>query len=220
MIRNPSQRLTRLRCSRRLRPRAAWNAPIETLQDRLGQGVAPSRLRLHGGSANAFLPEFLADYNRRFAVPPQNLPGTPTATGAARRRLPRPHPEPPRHPESSAATSPCRYQNREYQILGQGHGYRLRGKPPSPCARSFDGRHLPVVPGQDPRLPHPRSKAKTPDPSQTTKRASTAPSTTARCASGPTPQVQTLPRSPLEPLGSPPPSPFHPYPMTARLVPL
>jgi hypothetical protein len=45
---------------------------IQTLQDRL-----PKELRLRGISSpqagNAYLPEFIADFNRRFAVPPRSF---------------------------------------------------------------------------------------------------------------------------------------------------
>ena len=108
----------------------------ETLQDRLVK-----ELRLRGldsmEEANAFLPEFLADYNRRFAVPPQN------PQDAHRRVL---------HDDASvdlilslhatrklSRNLTLRYQNREYQILGQGQGYRLRTSPVTVC-EDFDGR--------------------------------------------------------------------------------
>ena len=107
----------------------------ETLQDRLVK-----ELRLCGidsmEEANAFLPEFLADYNRRFAVPPQN------PQDAHRRVL---------HDDASvdlilslhstrklSRNLTLRYQNREYQILGQGKGYRLRSSPVTVC-EAFDG---------------------------------------------------------------------------------
>ena len=108
----------------------------ETLQDRLVK-----ELRLGGldsmEEANAFLPEFLADYNRRFAVPPQN------PQDAHRRVL---------HDAASldlilslhatrklSRNLTLRYQNREYQILNQGQGYRLRSSPVTVC-EDFDGR--------------------------------------------------------------------------------
>ena len=108
----------------------------ETLQDRLVK-----ELRLRGldsmEEANAFLPEFMADYNRRFAVPPQN------PQDAHRRVL---------HDAASldlilslhatrklSRNLTLRYQNREYQILGQGKGYRLRSSPVTVC-EDFDGR--------------------------------------------------------------------------------
>ena len=108
----------------------------ETLQDRLVK-----ELRLRGldsiDDANAFLPEYMADHNRRFAVPPQN------PQDAHRRVL---------HDAASldlilslhatrklSRNLTLRYQNREYQILNQGQGYRLRSSPVTVC-EDFDGR--------------------------------------------------------------------------------
>ena len=108
----------------------------QTLQDRLVK-----ELRLRGidsiDHANAFLPEFLADHNRRFARPPQN------PQDAHRRVL---------HDAASldlilslhstrklSRNLTLRYQNHEYQILGQGKGYRLRSSPVTVC-EDFDGR--------------------------------------------------------------------------------
>ena len=107
----------------------------ETLQDRLVK-----ELRLRGldsmEEANAFLPEFMADYNRRFAVPPHH------PQDAHRRVL---------HDDASvdlilslhstrklSRNLTLRYQNREYQILNQGKGYRLRSSPVTVC-EAFDG---------------------------------------------------------------------------------
>ena len=81
--------------------------------------------------ANVFLPEFLADYNARFAVPPHN-----------------PHDahRPVLHDRASVdlilsihstrrlgRNLTLRYRNREYHILGQGKGYRLRSHPVTVC---------------------------------------------------------------------------------------
>ena len=108
----------------------------ETLQDRLVK-----ELRLRGldsmEEANAFLPEYMADHNRRFARPPQS------PHNAHRRVL---------HDPASldlilslhstrklSRNLTLRYKNREYQILGQGKGYRLRSSPVTVC-EDFDGR--------------------------------------------------------------------------------
>lgn len=108
----------------------------ETLQDRLVK-----ELRLRGldsiDEANAFLPEYMADHNRRFAVPPQN---------------PRDAHRPVLHDAASldlilslhstrklSRNLTLRYQNREYQVLNQGKGYRLRSRPVTVC-EGFDGR--------------------------------------------------------------------------------
>ncbi|HHH39046.1 MAG TPA: ISNCY family transposase [Sedimenticola sp.] len=107
----------------------------QTLQDRLVK-----ELRLAGifdiDSANAFLPGFLNDYNQRFAVPPQN------PTDAHRPVLHDPqeldlifslH----AHRKLSKNLT-LQYKNREYQLTGQGKGYRLRGAQVTVC-EAFDG---------------------------------------------------------------------------------
>jgi transposase len=107
----------------------------QTLQDRLVK-----ELRLRGISdidaANAFLPEFIADYNRRFAKPPQ------CPTDAHRPIL---HDASElalifsiHHPRKLSKNLTCQFQNREYQITGKGKGYRLRGSPVTLC-EGFDG---------------------------------------------------------------------------------
>lgn len=106
-----------------------------TLQDRLVK-----ELRLRGinsiDQANAFLPEFMEDYNRRFAVSPQS------PQNAHRPVLHDPatvdlilslH-----STRKLSKNLTLRYQNREYQILGQGKGYRLRSHPVTVC-EDFDG---------------------------------------------------------------------------------
>lgn len=107
----------------------------QTLQDRLVK-----ELRLAGiadiASANAFLPAFMADHNRRFAVAPQN------PADAHRPVL---------HSPEERALILCLHQsrklsknltlqhkNREYQLTGQGKGYRLRGAQVTVC-EAFDG---------------------------------------------------------------------------------
>ena len=107
----------------------------QTLQDRL---VKELRLRRIDDieSANAFLPAFIADYNQRFSVAPK------TSQNAHRKLL---------HdsaaldlilslhtPRKLSRNLTCRYRSREYQIQGQGHGYRLRGSTVTVC-ESFDG---------------------------------------------------------------------------------
>ena len=108
----------------------------QTLQDRLVK-----ELRLRGISdidaANAFLPEFTADYNRRFAKPPHS------ATDAHRPVL---HSAEElalilaiHHTRKLSKNLTCQFHNREYQITGQGQGYRLRGSLVTLCEH-FDGR--------------------------------------------------------------------------------
>ena len=96
----------------------------QTLRDRLVK-----ELRLRGvddmGAANAFLPEYMADYNRRFAVAPREPEN-------AHREVP--------HDAAELDLIHClhatrrlsknltfRYARREYQLTGRGRGYRLRG---------------------------------------------------------------------------------------------
>ena len=116
----------------------------ETLQDRLVK-----ELRLCGihsiDEANAFVPKYMADHNRRFARPPHN-----------------PHDahRPVLHdPDSLDLIVSChstrklsrnltlRYRNREYQVLNQGRGYRLRSSPVTVC-EDFDGRVTLLCQGQ------------------------------------------------------------------------
>ncbi len=107
----------------------------QTLQDRLVK-----ELRLRGicdiKTANAFLPEFIEDYNRRFAVPPQH------PTDAHRPLLHSPdelalilclH-----HTRTLSKNLTFQFKNREYQLQGQGKGYRLRGARLTLC-ETFDG---------------------------------------------------------------------------------
>ena len=107
----------------------------QTLQDRLVK-----ELRLAGISdieaANAFLPGFVQAYNERFAVSPQNPIDAhrPVLHAAeelglifslhAERKLSR--------------NLTFQYRNREYQLTGQGKGYRLRGARITVC-EGFDG---------------------------------------------------------------------------------
>ena len=102
----------------------------QTLQDRLVK-----ELRLRGiddmESANAYLPEYMADYNRRFAVAPRE-------PGDAHREVP--------HDAAELDLIHClhatrrlsknltfRYARREYQIVGRGRGHRLRGAGVTVC---------------------------------------------------------------------------------------
>ena len=143
----------------------------QTLQDRLVK-----ELRLRGiddiETANAFLTEFIADYNQRFSVAPK------TSRNAHRNLL---HDSAALNLILSLHTSrklsrnlTCRYRSREYQIQGQGRGYRLRGSTVTVC-ESFDGPISLLCQGKT--LDYECSlKASRPSP-QTTKKASAVPST-------------------------------------------
>lgn len=107
----------------------------QTLQDRLTK-----EMRLQGicsiDEANRFLPAFIEDYNRRFAVAPQ-------------------HPEDAHRPVLHSAEELAliftlhhvrklsknlafQFQNTEYQLTGYGQGYRLRSAQITVC-EAFDG---------------------------------------------------------------------------------
>lgn len=116
----------------------------QTLQDRLVK-----ELRLAGISdidaANAFLPTFLSDYNQRFPVPPQN------PTDAHRPVLHDPqeldlifslHAQ-----RKLSKNLTFQYKNREYQLTGQGKGYRIRGAQVTVC-ETFDGSVTLLYKGQ------------------------------------------------------------------------
>ncbi len=116
----------------------------QTLQDRLTK-----ELRLRDISdidaANAFVPAFLADYNRRFAKPPQST------TDAHRPVL---HSTEEldlilsiHHRRKLSKNLTCQFNNRQYQITGHGKGYRLRGSHVTLC-QAFDGRMTILSKGQ------------------------------------------------------------------------
>lgn len=107
----------------------------QTLQDRLVK-----ELRLQGidtiEEANRFLPTFMADYNRRFAVEPQH------ADDAHREVLHSPQ-ELERilclhHTRKLSKNLSLQFRNVEYQLQGYGNGYRLRGVTVTVC-EAFDG---------------------------------------------------------------------------------
>ena len=181
----------------------------QTLQDRLVK-----ELRLRGiddiQSANAFLPAFIADYNQRFSVAPQ------TSQNAHRNLL---------HdsaaldlilslhtPRKLSRNLTCRYRSREYQIQGQGHGYRLRGSTVTVC-ESFDGPISLLCQGKtlDYRV---LAQGQTPIPTDDEKSLCRTVDK-ARSLQRKRPKYKPAPDHPWNRLGSPPLSPFHPYPMTA-----
>jgi transposase len=106
----------------------------ETLQDRL-----VVELRLRGlttpEAAQAYLPEFIADYNRRFAHPPANR---------------RPAWRPP--PRDFAELLSCRYQ----RVVARDHTVRVAGRcldiPPGPHRRAYAGARVEVRECLDGRL--------------------------------------------------------------------
>lgn len=107
----------------------------QTLQDRLVK-----EMRLQGintiEEANAFLPQFMEDYNQRFAVEPRS------DENAHRPLL---HTEEElalifslHHTRKLSKNLSCQFQNTEYQLQGYGNGYRLRGAQVTLC-QSFTG---------------------------------------------------------------------------------
>lgn len=102
----------------------------QTLQDRLVK-----ELRLAGidgmEQGNAFLPAFMADYNRRFAVAPRSAEDAHRAVLHEAGELDlilRRHAQ-----RKLSKNLTFQYHNREYQITGQGKGYRLRGASVTVC---------------------------------------------------------------------------------------
>ncbi len=107
----------------------------QTLQDRLVK-----ELRLHGlstlAAANAWLPIFQAAYNRRFAVAPASPVDVHRPVLQAPQALARIFSL--QYPRIISKTLSVQFQNRTYQLQGQGRGYRLRGAPITVC-EAFDG---------------------------------------------------------------------------------
>lgn len=108
----------------------------QTLQDRLVKA-----LRLAGISdidaANALLPGFIAAWNRRFGVAPQNPEDAHRPVLHGEEELARIlclH-----HSRKLSKNLTLQYKNREYQLTGQGKGYRLRGTQVTVC-EAFDGK--------------------------------------------------------------------------------
>jgi len=107
----------------------------QTLQDRLIK-----ELRLQGindlDAANALVDQFMAEYNARFAVAPQNHANAHRAVhhNAEEQALILSL-----HHQRKLSKPQLPIQNREYQLQGQGHGYRLRGATLTLC-ESFEGQ--------------------------------------------------------------------------------
>ena len=106
-----------------------------TLQDRL---VKEMRLRGIDGmeAGNAYLPEFMADFNRRFAMAPRNPQDAHREVlhdAAELDLIFREH-----HGRKLTKNLTIRFECREYQVTGRGKGYRLRGAAVTVC-KAFDG---------------------------------------------------------------------------------
>ena len=106
-----------------------------TLQDRL---VKEMRLRGIDGmeAANSYLPEFMADFNRRFAAPPRDAADAhrPVLHDAEELSLIlREH-----HVRKLSKNLTFKFERREFQLVGEGKGRRLRGAAVTVC-KGFDG---------------------------------------------------------------------------------
>ena len=119
-----------------------------TLQDRL---VKEMRLRGIGGieAGNAYLPAFMADYNRRFGVAPRNPSDAHRAVLHDERELDLILCG--QHVRKVTRNLSISFEGDTYQVTGRGRGYRLRGAAVTVC-KGFDGtvtvlrdgRELPV----------------------------------------------------------------------------
>ena len=106
-----------------------------TLQDRLVK-----EMRLRGiddmEAANAYLPEFVADYNRRFGVAPREAEDAhrPVLHDAEELALILSR----HHVRKLSKNLTFRFERREHQLTGEGKGHRLRGAAVTVC-QGFDG---------------------------------------------------------------------------------
>ena len=119
-----------------------------TLQDRLVK-----EMRLRGiddvASGNAYLPEFMVDFNRRFAVVPRNPEDAHRKVLHDAAELDLILCE--HHVRKLTKNLTIRFECCEYQVKGRGKGYRLRGAAVTVC-KAFngsvtvlrEGRELPV----------------------------------------------------------------------------
>ena len=137
----------------------------QTLQDRLVKA-----LRLRGindlESANVYLPEFMADFNRRFAVAPSS------GEDAHRPLMHRPRELDLLLAEQEERTLSknltAQYRNVAYQLQHPGPGYRLRGAKVTVCALADgevvllrEGRELPYTTYRKGERPPPVADEKT-----------------------------------------------------------
>ncbi len=106
-----------------------------TLQDRL---VKEIRLRGIGGikAGNAYLPTFMADYNRRFGVAPRNPSDAHRAVLHDERELDLILCE--RHARKVTRNLSISFAGDTFQVTGHGRGYRLGGASVTVC-KGFDG---------------------------------------------------------------------------------
>jgi len=107
----------------------------KTLQDRLVKEMRLNNIDTIE-QANAYVPEFMADYNRRFAVAardPDNAHRPVLHSEAERELILSRH-----HTRKLSKNLTLQFCNTEYQLQGHGNGYRLRGAAVTVC-EGFDG---------------------------------------------------------------------------------
>ena len=88
---------------------------------------------------NAYLPEFMADFNRRFAAAPRNPADAHRAVLRDAAELDLIFCE--HHRRKLTKNLTIRFECREYQVTGRGKGYRLRG---AEVTVLREGRELPA----------------------------------------------------------------------------
>ena len=107
----------------------------QTLQDRVVK-----EMRLRGisdmAAGNAYLPEFMADFNRRFAAAPRNPEDAHRAVLRDAAELDLIFCE--HHRRKLTKILTIRFECREYQMTGRGKGYRLHGAEVT-ARKAFDG---------------------------------------------------------------------------------
>jgi hypothetical protein len=137
----------------------------QTLQDRL---VKELRLRSIDAmeAANAFLPEFIADYNRRFAVAPRVAGDAHRALAHRPRELDLLLSE--QHERVLSKNLTLQFRNVLYQVRHDRPGYRLRGATVTVCALPsgeiallYEGRERPYTTYRKGECPAPPADDKT-----------------------------------------------------------
>jgi transposase len=137
----------------------------QTLQDRLVK-----ELRLRGidamEAANAFLPEFIDDYNRRFSVAPRVAEDAHRALAHRPRELDLLLSE--QHERVLSKNLTLQFRNVLYQVRHDGPGYRLRGATVTVCtlasgeiALLYEGRERPYTTYRKGEHPPPPADDKT-----------------------------------------------------------
>lgn len=112
----------------------------QTLQDRLVKEMRLQNINTIE-QANGFLPSFIEDYNQRFAVEPRSPENAHRSVLHSQQDLDlilSRH-----HKRKLSKNLTIQFKNTEYQLTGQGQGYRLRGAGITVC-ESFQG-HITIL---------------------------------------------------------------------------